>query len=96
MTVMNVTPRWSRRYNACTKSEGAVVRSPLNQPKNIFSKGYYANHLLHIYFTTFPGAKSSGVSKGITIGFEMAEKKVYKHANKKTDISYLYKQIYKR
>ena len=36
------------RYNARTKSEGAVVWSP-NQPKNVFSKGYYAIHLIHIY-----------------------------------------------
>ena len=28
--------RWSRRYNARTKSEGAVFRSPLNQPKYFF------------------------------------------------------------
>ena len=37
--------RWSQRYNAHTKSEGAVVRSP-NQPKMFFSKGYYANNLI--------------------------------------------------
>ena len=41
------TAWWSYRYNARTKSEGAVVQSP-NQPKNICSKGYYVNHLLHI------------------------------------------------
>ena len=29
--------RWSHRYNARTKSEGAVVRSP-NQPKIFFQK----------------------------------------------------------
>merc|ERR1719239_828399 len=40
------TDWWSHRYNARTKSEGAVVQSP-NQPK-IFPKGYYTTHLIYI------------------------------------------------
>ena len=32
------TARWSRRYNARTKSEGAVVQSPLNQFKCFFAR----------------------------------------------------------
>ena len=42
----NHCPWWSHRYNARTKSEGAVVRSP-NQTKIFFSKGYFATHLIH-------------------------------------------------
>ena len=37
--------------------------------------------LSNIFFCvrTFPGVKSNFMSKGIPIGFEMAEKKVYTH-----------------
>ena len=46
--ILSRTAWWSHRYNARTKSEGAVVRSP-SQPKiNTFAKGYYATHLIHV------------------------------------------------
>ena len=50
------------------------------------------NKTFKIYycFRTFPGPKRNFVPKGIQIGFEMADKKVYTQTHTKT-FSYLYK-----